>query len=90
MQEFHVNLLRRGVPQADAARLVTDFMSWPVVDDSLELLRAGLAEQARWQLSLGDALVLAAARASGATELLTEDFNHGQDYAGLRALNPFR
>ncbi len=37
-----------------------------------------------------DALILAAARTSGAAELLTEDFNHGQDYGGIRAINPFR
>jgi predicted nucleic acid-binding protein len=23
-------------------------------------------------------------------ELLTEDFNHGQDYGGVRVVNPFR
>jgi predicted nucleic acid-binding protein len=90
LQEFHVNLLRRGLAQNDAARLVTDFMHWPVVDNSREILRAALAEQSRWQLSLWDALIVAAARASGATELLTEDLTHGQDLQGLRIVNPFR
>jgi predicted nucleic acid-binding protein len=33
---------------------------------------------------------LAAARTSGASEIFTEDFNHGQDYGGIRAFNPFR
>jgi predicted nucleic acid-binding protein len=60
------------------------------VDNSLALLLAALDEQARWQLSLWDALILAAARASGATELVSEDFAHGQDYGGIRAVNPFR
>jgi hypothetical protein len=32
----------------------------------------------------------AAARGSGATQLVTEDLNHGQDYGGVRAINPFR
>ena len=67
-----------------------DFAAWPVVDNTLELLKAGLDEQRRWKLSLWDALILAAARASGASELLTEDLNHGQDYGGVRAINPFR
>jgi predicted nucleic acid-binding protein len=35
-------------------------------------------------------LVLAAAKRAGCVELLTEDFNDGQDYDGVRALNPFR
>jgi predicted nucleic acid-binding protein len=33
---------------------------------------------------------LAAARASGVKELLTEDLNHGQNYGGVRVVNPFR
>jgi len=33
---------------------------------------------------------LAAARAAGVKELITEDFSHGQDYGGIRAINPFR
>ena len=32
----------------------------------------------------------AAAQASGARELLTEDLNHGQDYGGVRVVNPFK
>jgi predicted nucleic acid-binding protein len=51
---------------------------------------APLDEQARWQISLWDALMVAAARASGATELISEDLNHGQDYGGVRVINPFR
>jgi predicted nucleic acid-binding protein len=34
--------------------------------------------------------VLAAAKGSGCIELLSEDFNDGQDYDGVRARNPFR
>lgn len=35
-------------------------------------------------------MILAAAKASGARELVTEDFSHGQDYDGVLAINPFR
>ncbi len=67
-------------------------------DEALAHLRKGLhlggkpltREQARWPISLWDALILAAARASGAAELITEDLNHGQDYGGVRVINPFR
>jgi predicted nucleic acid-binding protein len=34
-------------------------------------------------------MILAAARASGASQLITEDFSHGQDYGGIQAINPF-
>jgi predicted nucleic acid-binding protein len=89
LQEMHVNLGKRGVSPAEATRIVRDLTAWPVVDNSLALLQAGLDEQSRWGISLWDALILAAARASGASELITEDLNHGQDYAGVRVINPF-
>ena len=90
LQEMHVNLERRGVSRAGAGQIIRDLARWPVVDNSLALLLSALSEQARWQISLWDALILAAARASGATELVSEDFAHGQDYGGVRAVNPFR
>jgi len=90
LQEFFVNLERRSVPQDVAAAVIADFSPWPIVTNTLELLHAGFAEQSRWQLSFWDALILAAARLSGASELITEDFSHGQDYGGICAVNPFR
>ena len=61
-----------------------------MIDNSLALFRLGLTLQARWQTSLWDAMILAAAQTSGACELLTEDFNHGQQYGSVRVINPFR
>lgn len=89
LQEFHVNFVRKGHPVAEAAALIEDFSHWPVIDNTLAIFRLGLSLQARWQLSLWDAMILAAAKASGARELLTEDLNHGQDYGGVRVVNPF-
>ena len=90
LQEFHVNFVRRGHSPAEATALVGDFSLWPVIDQSLALFRLGLSLQARWQISLWDAMIVAAAQTSGAKELLTEDLQHGQDYGGIRVLNPFR
>ncbi len=85
-----MNLERRGVARVEATQIIRDFSPWPVVDNSLDLLLCALREQERWDLALWDALILAAARASGAVELISEDFAHGQDYGGVRAANPFR
>jgi predicted nucleic acid-binding protein len=90
LQELHVNLCKHGLAPTEAATAVRRYAAWPVVDNTLDLLQSALDEQARWQLSLWDALILAAARASGASELITEDLNHGQDYGGVRVINPFR
>jgi len=89
LQELHVNLVRLGRSVPEATRIVRDFYSWPVVENTLPLFNDALETQARWQLSLWDALIVAAARASGARELLSEDLNHGQDYGGVRVRNPF-
>ncbi len=89
LQEFFVNFVRRGHSAAEAANLVGDFSHWPVIDNSLALFKLGISLQARWQLSLWDSMILAAAHISGSRELLTEDLNHGQDYGGVIAVNPF-
>ncbi len=90
LQELYVNLERRGVPHDEAAQTIEDFRPWPVVENTQPLLHAAIAGQARWKISFWDALIVAAAHATGAQELLTEDLNHGQDYGGVRAINPFR
>ncbi len=90
LQEFHVNFVRKGHPVGEAAALIMDFSHWPVIDNTLAVFRLGLSLQPRWQLSLWDAMILAAAQTSGARELFTEDFNHGQDYGGIRVVNPFK
>ena len=89
LQEFHVNFLRSGGSPDELAPLVNDFARWKVVDNSLPLYRLGAALQQRWQLSLWDAMILAAAQASKATILYSEDFSHRQDYGGVQVINPF-
>lgn len=90
LQELVNNLTKKGLSRAQAAQIARDFSSWPIVDNTAALFLSALAIQTRWRLSIWDASILAAARASGATELLTEDLNHGQVYDGVRVVNPFR
>jgi predicted nucleic acid-binding protein len=89
LQEFHVNFTRKGGSSESVAVLIDDLSRLTVIDNSLAVFRLGLAIQIRWQLSLWDAMILAAARTSGARELITEDLSHGQLYDGVRAINPF-
>jgi predicted nucleic acid-binding protein len=90
LQEFQIHFVRKGRSPEEALVLLADFTHWPVIDNTLALFRLGLSLQQRWQLSLWDAMILAAAQASGARELLTEDLNHGQNYSGIRVVNPFK
>jgi len=89
LQEFYVNFVRRGHRAEEALALIGDFSLLPVIDNSLALFRLGIALQTRWQLSLWDAMIVAAAQTSGARELFTEDLNHGQNYGGILVINPF-
>lgn len=89
LQEFHVNFTRKGGSRETASLLIEDFSRLAVIENSLALLRLGLQLQSRWQLSLWDAMILAAAQISGARELITEDLNDGQQFDRLRARNPF-
>jgi hypothetical protein len=89
LQELHVNLEKKGISKKEIRAVISDYSRWPVVESTLTLLHAGMAEQSRWKLSFWDSMILAAARSSGASELITEDLNHLQDYDGLRVVNPF-
>jgi predicted nucleic acid-binding protein len=53
------------------------------------VLRAAFAVQQTHRLSFWDALIVASAQACGATHLLTEDLQHGQQFGTLTVVNPF-
>ena len=65
-------------------------MRYPVQEITTELMRRAIVSSARFRISYWDAAVVEAARSLGCSELLTEDLNHGQSYAGVRVVNPFR
>ena len=89
LQKFYVNFTRLGQPHNETVKVIEDLMVWPVIDNSVERFGHGLVLKERFQISLWDAMIVAAAQACGARELLTEDLNHGQDYDGVKATNPF-
>jgi predicted nucleic acid-binding protein len=49
-----------------------------------------LAIKAAHQLSYWDAAIVAAARALGCRELLSEDMSHGREVEGIVIRDPFR
>jgi predicted nucleic acid-binding protein len=57
------------------------------VDHAIVLDAINIAE--RFQISYFDAQVTAAAKRLGCKRIYTEDLNHGQDYGGVLAFNPF-
>lgn len=88
LQEFYVNLMKKSVSEKEASAAVHDYLNWYIVDNDRNLLTSGIEERLRYKLSLWDGLILAAARRAGANVIWTEDFNTGQDYDGILAVNP--
>jgi predicted nucleic acid-binding protein len=57
-------------------------LTWPIVEKALRAIPG-------YGLSLWDALIFAAATASSATHVLSEDFQDGRTIDGITFLNPF-
>jgi len=94
LQEFYVQATRASRPDAiahqQAVRLIASFRRFEVQDVTSAIMMAALDARQRFQLSYADAAIIEASRAMGCTEVLSEDLNDGQDYAGVRVTNPFR
>ena len=61
----------------------------PVVETSVALARRAFHLKTRFDIRYWDAAVNTAALELGCHTLYSEDLNHGQDYEGVRVLNPF-
>lgn len=94
LQEFYVQATRVSredkLTHEQAGTLVEAFLRFPAQENTVTLLRAALAAKQRFRLSYWDAAVVEAARAQGCTILLSEDLSHGQDYDGVKVVDPFR
>lgn len=93
LQEFYVQSTRPTRPQrlahAEAVALIESWLRFRTEELTTTLLRNALATKERWQLSFWDAAIVEAARAAGCPVLLTEDLQHGMDFAGVVVENPF-
>lgn len=92
LQELYVTLTRKlAVPLSDqdAREVVAALSELPIVQNDASMTLAAIDLSQRRQLSFRDALIVEAARRGGASVLLSEDLQHGQDIEGIRVENPF-
>jgi predicted nucleic acid-binding protein len=90
LQELYVTLLRRKLPIEATREFVKDYLKWRVIPNDSTLLLQAMSVTDRFQISLWDSLIIAAALRAGASEVWSEDLNDGQDYGGVKVVNPLK
>ncbi len=93
LQEFIANALRKpslGLPEANIDAVLELASQVPVQAVGYELVISAVILRRRYQLSQWDATIIAAAAELGCATVYSEDMNDGQDYGGVRVVNPFR
>ncbi|MBM3810269.1 MAG: PIN domain-containing protein [Acidimicrobiia bacterium] len=94
LQEFYAQSTRASkpdrIPHETAVSLVESFLRFPTHEVTVQTMRSALATSTRFRISYWDAAIIESARALDCPVVLTEDLNHGQDFQGVRIVNPFR
>jgi predicted nucleic acid-binding protein len=94
LQEFYVQATRATRPDAVAhdiaVGLVRTWLRFKVQEITLPVMIGALEIKENHALSYWDAAIVAAARALGCRELLSEDMSHGHEVEGVTITNPFR
>lgn len=92
MQEFIANALKKkalGISEANIDAFLELATLVPVVAITRELILRATTIRRKFQTSSWDATILAAAQELGCHTLYSEDLNPGQDYDGVKVINPF-
>jgi len=93
LQEFYHQATRdtrRGkLSPSDALDFLEPILMLRVQSVTPDVFRVGAALSRRFRLSYWDGAILAAARACGCDVVYSEDLSDGQDYDGVRVINPF-
>ena len=92
-QEVFVTATRKlSVPLAPEAvlRFLRPFLEFPFAAGTSSLFDEAARLSVRFQIHYYDAAIVAAARELGAPTVYSEDLSHGQEYDGVKVINPFR
>lgn len=93
LQEFYVQAIRHApepVPHEVAVNCIRSWLRFPVQEQTTHILTAALETKARYQISYWDAAIVEAARILKCHTLWSEDLSDGQNYGGVRVVNPFK
>jgi predicted nucleic acid-binding protein len=93
LQEFIANALRKprlGIREGNIDATLQMASLVRVQSVTRELVVSAVTLRRRYKLSQWDATILAAAMELGCSVVYSEDMNDGQDYGGVRVVNPFK
>ena len=90
LQEYFVNATRKlGLDPGLVRQKVETYCRFDVVEPVAADILAAIDFHRLHRISYWDALVLHCARKAGCRVLLSEDMQHGQEFDGVRIVNPF-
>jgi predicted nucleic acid-binding protein len=90
LQEFYSAATRKlGISPIIAKKHIQDFQIFDVVQLSASIIEQGIDISIFHKISFWDGLIIASASNASASELLSEDLNHGQNIEGISIINPF-
>ena len=92
LQEFMDVTLRKkqlGLSHEEIATMIRHMVGYPLVETSVALAQRAFEIKTRHGIRYWDAAIIAAALELGCDILYSEDLSHGQDYGGVRVINPF-
>jgi predicted nucleic acid-binding protein len=94
LQEFYVQATRATRPDAlandIAVGLVRTWLRFKVQEMTLPVMIDAMEIKVSYGLSYWDAAIVAAARALGCRQVLSEDMSHGREIERVQINNPFR
>jgi predicted nucleic acid-binding protein len=72
-----------------ASEIIERLCELPVVATDPQGVRQAIDTARRFDIAIWNALIIEAARSAGCSSVLSEDLQAGQDFGGVRIVNPF-
>jgi predicted nucleic acid-binding protein len=92
LQEFFVTVVRkasRPLSAEQALQWLEQLTIFPCHPIDHKLVRIAIEQSERYKISYWDAAIFSAAQGLGSRTVYSEDLNDGQEYGGVRVVNPF-
>jgi len=81
--------MARPIPEQKVAVFLDRVLAFPCVAGATDLYRQAFRLSRRYEIHPYDAAIVAAAQELGAHTLYSEDLSDGQEYDGMKVVNPF-